>query len=229
MDATGRASHDHQAEFPVLRESALRRNLTDGMDRGSTRESDMVRRLRPVLALAFAMAFLLAGSGETIGAVAFRPDARIQDPYTAKMFGNNIYNATARHQRLKATGFGGGAAQQLGILVSIQNDGARSDRFKVAAPGALAVSGWKIRYIAVNVGRTVCRPCAGTNVTRKVRNGTYVTPTVHPGASLWLMIRLTAPIDGGNIKARTITVHSMARPKLVDAVRWSYSFVGCPC
>jgi hypothetical protein len=189
----------------------------------------MVRRLRPVLALALAMAFLMAGSGETFGAVAFRPDARILDPYTAKVFGNNIYNATARHQRLKTTGFGGGAAQQIGILVSIQNDGTRSDRFKVAAPGALTVNGWTIRYIAVNVGRTVCRSCQGTNVTRKVRKGTYVTPNVHHGDSLWLMIRLTAPTDGGNIKGRTITVHSVARPKLVDAVHFSYSFVGCPC
>ena len=128
----------------------------------------MVRRLRPVLALAFAMAFLMAGSGEAFGAVAFRPDARIQDPYTLKVVGNNIYNATARHQRLKTTGFGGGAAQQIDIRVSIQNDGSSVDRFKVAAPGALKVNGWKIRYLALNVGRTICQSCAGTNVTTKV-------------------------------------------------------------
>jgi hypothetical protein len=190
----------------------------------------MLRRLRPVLAVAFAMAFLVAGSSDTLGAAAFRPDARIQAIYRSpKVVGNNIYNATARHQRIKLTGFGDGTPQQFDIVVSIQNDGTRSDRFKVAAPGSLTTNGWTIHYVAVGVGRTYCVTCRGTNVTRKVRHGTYVTPKVRHGDSLWLRIHVTSPFGGGPISGRTVTIHSMSRPKLVDAVRYSYSVVGCPC
>jgi hypothetical protein len=190
----------------------------------------MLRWLRLVAVLAFAMALLAAGSGETLGAVTFRPDARIQAFYPSqKVVGNNIYNATARHQRVRETGFPAGSAEQFDIVVSVQNDGARSDRFTVAAPGALTTNGWTIHYIAVGVGRTYCVSCRGTNVTRKVRHGTYVTPTVGHGASLWLRIRFNSPVGDGAIKARTVAVHSVARPKLVDAVGYSYSIVGCPC
>ena len=97
------------------------------------------------------------------------------------------------------------------------------------ASGALTTNGWKIQYFAENVGKAECGACRRTNVTKKVRNGTYVTPLVRHGASLWMRVRFTSPTGEGNVPGRKITVHSVARPALVDAVGFSYSIVGCPC
>ena len=134
----------------------------------------------------------------------------IPNPPVPKAYvGNNIYNTTGTHQT--ATFKFVGAALQgdlLAFQIVVQNDGTKSDRFKIKGPGS--------KYFRYFVGTT--------NITSAVKAGTYKTPLVAPGGTR--VITVWAQPDAGG--SRLIIATSVGNPTKKDAVKIVIK-VSCGC
>ncbi len=108
-----------------------------------------------------------------------------------------------------------GFGDQSIFAVNIQNDGSKSDRFKLKAPS----SGWKIKYFH-----------GSTNITTAVVAGTYRTATVAPGASAEITVKVdidTIALDATGTRLITITSSSDSTKK--DAVKLKMKIGSCGC
>lgn len=155
-----------------------------------------------------------------------RPDGRILEPCDPQYedcqptwFGNNIYNTTAVGQRA-------GFFDQQGVSydgpivfrIRIQNDGARTDRFRVIATGS--TSGYRVKFFR-----------GTTDITAAVKAGTYRTPTLAPGAVYKIKARVTLRPDAvnGDKAVRLVTLTSVGNPNKKDAVKLVRQFSTCGC
>jgi hypothetical protein len=160
-----------------------------------------------------------------IAAVA-RPDGRIRlaatgypgkvKPMNGPFVGNNVYNATGAHQTDTEAWYSGDVAgSYYKFDISIQNDGNKADRFKVMATGT-ATTGWTVEYLH-----------GTTNITSAVVVGTYRTPSVAPGATYVVTVKLTITL-GADV-TRLVTITSVADATKKDAVKLVLKFVACGC
>jgi hypothetical protein len=131
--------------------------------------------------------------------------------YKGPFIGNNVYNTTgARQTDVEAT-YGAGVEGSYHIFdISIQNDGAHADKFKVKAPG----TGTAVKYFH-----------GTTAITAAVVAGTYRTTSLAPGTTYLI----TAKVPAGGSITRLVTITSVADPTKKDAVKFGLKFVACGC
>src|SRR5688572_2567924 len=160
-----------------------------------------------------------------------QPDGRIRlqkityehfptETYSRPWTGNNIYNTTATGQRVRVMWFDTTPGRQRWIFgLSVQNDGTSSDRVKVKATGA-ALSGWTVKYFR-----------GQTNVTAAVVAGTFMTPSLGPGASYLIEARITRASEGfqsGDL-VRLVKLTSVGNSSRTDTVKLVVALQTCGC
>jgi hypothetical protein len=131
-----------------------------------------------------------------------RPDARIGTSAAGPFIGNNIYSATAAGER-KTISVARGAKGT--FFVDVQNDGKLPDTLRLIGTGG--ATGFTVSYYS-----------GLTNVTAAVLAGTFVTPTLAPGArfSLKVVVKLAAT----TASTATFLIKASSRPGVpVDAVK----------
>ncbi|MEA2678069.1 MAG: large repetitive protein [Chloroflexota bacterium] len=142
------------------------------------------------------------------GAGANQPDGRIRK-FSGAYIGNNIYNADGNNQTKSGQA-------RIGYIVEftllIENDGDEADAF----------------HLGVNAGSTTMyriKYSRGSNdVTAKVVDGTYLTPTLAPGATLAITIDVIVKKGAtlGSSVSRLVTITSVGDNSKQDAI----GFVG---
>ncbi len=146
-----------------------------------------------------------------------QPDAQIRLG-SGSYVGDNIYNTDALGQKVSNTG---AVEQKLTFFIKIQNDNIdSSDSFKVKRSSGFT-DGYKVRYYNA----------AGTDVTGKVTNGSFTTPSLVPGSDY--VMRATVKVRSlatlCSLTSRLITVSSVNDPSARDAVRFTAALApGCP-
>lgn len=155
-----------------------------------------------------------------------RPDGRVRlatygsPGRAARSFGrpfvgNNVYNRTGAGQAATMENFNEVDGAFYTFDISIQNDGTRSDRFRVQATGT-PTRWWKVEYFS------------GTrNITSAVVAGTYRTGSLAPGTATLIRARIT--LIGSADLRRLVTIRSLADPTKADVVRFGYKQVPCGC
>jgi hypothetical protein len=156
----------------------------------------------------------------------YRPDGRILEPCDPqwedcqpRWFGNNIYNTTATGQRAEYFDQQGVSYDgPIVFRIRIQNDGARTDRFRVLAKGS--TSGYRVKFFR-----------GTTDITVAVKAGTYKTPKLKPGAVYNIKARVTLRSDAVNRDkaVRLVTLTSMGNSNKKDAVKFERRFGTCSC
>jgi hypothetical protein len=137
----------------------------------------------------------------------FRPDARVRQNTSGPYKGDGIYNANAKNQKLKVRAAGG---TTITFQVSFQNDsGTNADTFRVEGTGA------------ANGDFTVTFLQGTTDITRRVKRGTYVTPVAATGndRTIKVRIQIKRSASAGEQLQRTITVTSVGDPTKIDTVQ----------
>ena len=183
--------------------------------------------LSTALVLFLAVPAIAAASGT--GTAAFKPDARIRLQKTVSSYqgtfsydepwtGDNVYNTTASGQTIKEQYYAEAPGWVRWIFgVSLENDGASSDRMRVQATGT-AMYGWKVKYYV------------GTNnVTSAVVNGTFTTPSLAPGEALLLKVKVTREEVHSDALRRLMSATSVSNPNKVDAVKLVFEPFTCGC
>jgi hypothetical protein len=190
----------------------------------------MVRRIVISVGVALLVCFSLlpvSASGSSVATAApssrYRPDAWIKlcgqttgctvDPLPHPWLGNNVYNRTALHQRLRVRLDNG---RGVWFWVTLQNDGTQRD--------TLVVQGCKGKRNFV-LGRVLLgkhkRPDAGaTNVTREFKRGTLeftFPPSTTKKKKVFTVNIVTGKAEGVSYRC-AIRVHSENRPTRVDTV-----------
>lgn len=178
-----------------------------------------------LLLLALGLAGVPAVQPVSAAVPGYRPDGRILLPCHVELedcqpewLGDNVYNSTSKGQRAKwydCCGFEDGPVI---FRISIQNDGTRSDRFRVDTSGK--TSGYRVAFLH-----------GTTDITAAVKAGTYKTPTLEPGATYGIRIRIEirAGALGGDKAARLVTLTSLGNPARQDAVKAVRELITCGC
>ena len=140
---------------------------------------------------------------ERVGVVIRRPDAHIKVG-TGTFVGNNVYNTTGAKQKRSAKVRPGKTVR---FTVRLQNDGDAPDTLRVTGP-----TGTRALRIVYQSGTT--------NITKKVRAGTWSTGSLAPGAtrSITVTVSPTKAAEKGATVTRKITVRSSAQPTIRDVV-----------
>jgi hypothetical protein len=141
-------------------------------------------------------------------AIVRKPDGRIRLG-TGAYVGNNVYNATGTGQGRTGSATRGHVVT---FGISIQNDGAAADKFKVKATGT-ATSKYTVKYYR-----------GTTDITTKVVAGTYLTSSLAPGGTFVITAKVTVKSTAtlGSKVTRLVTLTSFASATSKDAV----TFVG---
>jgi hypothetical protein len=136
-----------------------------------------------------------------------RPDGRIKKG-SGTLVGNDIYNTTGTDQSRSGSATAG---SMLTFTISVQNDGAVADSFKVAASGT-TVSGYTVRYFR-----------GTTNITSQVVAGTYQTASLSVGSTFAIKakVTVTATAAKGSTITRLVTLTSVKDTSKKDAVKLS--------
>ena len=183
-----------------------------------------------VLAALVAAPVSAAGAGTTATA-ARQPDGRVRlqkiayelfsaEKYNGPWIGDNIYNSTGSGQAANVAWFDTTPGWQRWIFaVSLQNDGTGSDRIRVSATGT-ALIGWTVKYYD-----------GTSNVTAAVVNGTYTTPSLAPGATYSIKVKVTRNAEDFDFDTlrRLISLTSIGNPNKVDVVKVVLKPVTCGC
>jgi hypothetical protein len=90
--------------------------------------------------------------------------------------------------------------------VSLQNDAAVADQVKVR--GAKSAKGFKVKYLAPD----------GSNITKAVVAGTYVTPSLAPGATFDVKVVVKVGKKAEKKLKTSVTVSSVVTPSATDVV-----------
>jgi len=128
------------------------------------------------------------------------PD-NIDYPDPGSWKGKNIYNTTALNQTVKHLGPVTGPNGYHYFNITIQNDGTRSDRFKVKG-GGISGDGSYTKYFN-----------GSTNITPQVRAGTYQTASLAAGAKTTITLRVNTA------EAVLVTITSVADSTKKDAIK----------
>ncbi len=183
---------------------------------------------RRVLTTSMLTVALALGAISPVAAAApnYRPDGQIRqpcDPYWTdcrpEWLGNDIYNTNAAGQTAEAYDQQGVSYDGPVLFrIRIQNDGARSDRFRVSASGS--TSGYRVKFFK-----------GTTNITAAVEAGTYKTPKLAPRATYNLRARVVLLSDAvhGDEAVRLVTLTSIGNPSKKDAVKFWRGFFTCGC
>nr|MBA2569820.1 M4 family metallopeptidase [Chloroflexota bacterium] len=135
-----------------------------------------------------------------------QPDGRIRLGMTGAFVGDNVYNTTALGQK-KTGSAPRGSTITFGI--SAQNDGSAADSFTLL--GAGSSTHYNVKYLD---GTTI--------ITSQVVAGTYTTPSLAPGASHLITVKVkvksTAPV--GSKVGRLVTITSVADNTKKDSVKF---------
>jgi hypothetical protein len=129
------------------------------------------------------------------------------------------YNQTARKRPWHPSSPQPGSWYRFVFAVSLQNDGAISDQFRMNASGS-DLDGWSVRYFD------------GTDdVSAAVLDGGFVTPLLGPGEQHVIHVKVTAILGGDSDVAfrRLVAVRSMASSQTTDAVKLVVKFRTCGC
>ena len=137
---------------------------------------------------------------------AAKPDGRIRKG-SGSFVGNNIYNTTGLNQT-KSGSTAPGNTIKFGI--SIQNDGATNQAFKVHATGT-AVTGYTVKYFY-----------GSTNITTAVVAGTYSTPSLAPGQTYLITakVKVGASAAAGSSVSRLVTITAVSDATRQDTVKF---------
>ena len=136
-----------------------------------------------------------------------RPDGRIRLG-TGAFVGDNVYNTTGAGQSRTGSAAKG---KTITFGISIQNDGSGADRFKVKATGA-AASAYTVKYFH-----------GTTDITAAVVAGSYLTPSLAPGATYLITARVTVKSTAavGSSVTRLVTLTSVGNSVKKDAVKFT--------
>lgn len=134
---------------------------------------------------------------------ALQPDGSIRHG-NGQPAGGGTFNTSAAGQSLGARVPSSGTAP---FAISVQNAGDAPDSYLVSAAGP-AVAGYTISYSQ-----------NGTDITSQVEGGTFSTPTLAPGESLVIDVRVSVanPASAAKVK-RVVTLTSQGDPSKQDAV-----------
>lgn len=134
-----------------------------------------------------------------------QPDGRVRLGTSGAFTGNNVYNTTGVGQ--KKTG-SAPVGSTVTFNISIQNDGSANDNFKVLAAGSSTT--YNVKYLD-----------GLANVTAQVVAGTYQTPSLAPGATrvLTVKIKVKSGAAVGSKVNRLVTITSVADGTKIDAVK----------
>lgn len=183
---------------------------------------------RPTLIVSLAMIMLLGLSAIPVVAAepAFRPDARVLEPCHQELAdcrpawrGDNVYNTTAAGQTAEWFDCCGFTEPPVVVFrIRVQNDGTRSDRFTVRATGA--TSGYTVRFFR-----------GSANITAAVRDGTYRTPILAPGAMFKFraeVVKKSTARDRDSA-VRAVSFTSLGNPNKKDTVKFVRELIGEAC
>jgi hypothetical protein len=197
----------------------------------------MYRRLGArVTSAVLSVAVLAAFASPALAGAApkYQPDGRIAAVCTdmpewrncdPSLFGDGIYNGTARNQKRVHVDYLTYSVERdprvVVFRISIQNDGWATDRFEIAASGV--TSGYTVKFLR-----------GSTNVTEAVEGGSYTTPLLSPGATHVVKAKVVMPCDswdncGQDRADRLVTIRSLGSPSLVDAVKFVRKIWECTC
>jgi hypothetical protein len=186
-------------------------------------------------ALGICAVVLIAVAASPAGAQAapasLKPDGRIRlqkvayelfdtEKYSGDWIGEDVYNETGSRQKAQTLWSDVTPGWQRWVFaVSVQNDGASNDRFRVHATGD-SLNGWAVRYFD-----------GTTNVTAAVRNGTFTTPTLGHGDAFVIKVKITRDAENFDIATlrRLITSTSISNPNKSDAVKLVLKRQVCSC
>jgi hypothetical protein len=135
-----------------------------------------------------------------------RPDGRIRKG-SGSFIGNNIYNTTGANQTKSGSAASGST---IAFGISIQNDAAATDSFKVFATGA-TTSMYGVRYFR-----------GTTEITTAVVAGTYAVPSLAPGATYLITAKakVNSSATVGSSVTRLVTITSVGDGTKQDAVKF---------
>jgi alpha-tubulin suppressor-like RCC1 family protein len=141
---------------------------------------------------------------ERVGVVIRRPDAHIKVG-TGTFVGNDVYNTTGARQKRAAKVRPG---KKVTFTVRLQNDGDAPDTLRVTGPKGTPAF------------RVVYRS-GTTNITKRVRAGTWSTGNLTPGAtrSITVTVSPTKRAKKGATITRAVSVRSSAQPAIRDTVQ----------
>ena len=132
----------------------------------------------------------------------YRPDASVALGNGA-FVGDGVYGVDGPAQAVATTT---SQARIVTFRVRVQNDGTSSDAFTIAGPGDS--TGFRVRYLM-----------GTTDVTARIRAGTFQTATLAPGMSVTLTLTVsTLSGSRGRTKDVLVPVRSVGRATLLDAV-----------
>jgi hypothetical protein len=134
----------------------------------------------------------------------YQPDALIKKLPKGHYVGGNVYGPIASQQIKESIARSGKSAL---ARARLQNDGTVADRLSIK--GSAGTAKFRISYFA-----------GGRNVTSKVTAGTYKTPSLAPGASFTLRVKVTrtTAANVGNSKTVKVAARSLNQPSRHDAV-----------
>jgi len=172
--------------------------------------------------------FLAAAMASPTLAATYRPDGIIGNQSGTRYYGEDIYNttgvdqtSTGRYWPTATIGY------TVSLQITVQNDGAHRDRFRISAPGPKVSGGWKVAYPWVLGCQDDCP------ITAAVRAGTYLTPVLKPHEYWYMEARMTlVTFDGfGGKVQRLVTISSVGNPSKKDAVKFRLKAYkgGCGC
>ncbi|MEA2623560.1 MAG: hypothetical protein QOH61_2470 [Chloroflexota bacterium] len=202
-NANGNTKADHIAWFDGSDWSPLG---SDGATNGPLNASGLV--VTTMGGTVFAGGSFTSAGGDNFAwsAASFRfqrPDARIGTSASGPFVGNDVYNATAAGQQ-KSVSVARGSSRTL--YLDIQNDGRVSGRLLLKGTGA--ASGFTVKYVR-----------GTTNVTSAVLAGTYLTPTLAPGARVGLKLVVTLAASTASSATFKVVASSQPGTPVVDAVK----------
>lgn len=171
--------------------------------------------------LAVPLAFV-SNAGVAEAAARYQPDGRVRQPChvelpdcTPEWFGNAIYNKNASGQLAEWYDCCGLEDGPVVFRIRIQNDGTRTDRFRLSATGR--TEGYKVKFLR-----------GTTDITATVQAGTYHTPRLGPGETFLIKARVSR-VDAccGDRTARLVNITSVGNPNKQDAVRFLRENADC--
>lgn len=135
-----------------------------------------------------------------------QPDLRLR--FGSGFIGNNVYDPTGRSQVVFRPGTAGATITQ---VVSAQNDGPESERFRIK--GSRPSHGLGLRYFT-----------DGTEITAQVAAGTYLTRSLAPRATqtIEVVATLTSTAPGNVWLSRFVTATSTVNTHRKDRVQLAY-------
>jgi hypothetical protein len=135
----------------------------------------------------------------------FQPDVLIKRAARTTYLGDNVYNASGSGQTVLSRRKHG---RQQAFTMTVQNDGNAADSFRVVGPGRRR--GFAVSYLL-----------GSTDVTAAVVGGTFVTPTLAPGATtqVRLVVRVKRRARIGSVGSWLVTAASTQAAAQLDAVK----------